>query len=119
MPRGPFVSRELRGYEQLKAEQEAEAARKAAQEGQEPPAAAPIALEVAVERMETAAGAPLASFLSKLDPTPIDSTAIACTYQGMLLDGERVILRVLRPDANVALNRERLGLAAFLKLLDL
>lgn len=61
--------------------------------------APPMPLEVATARAARAAGAPFDEVYETFDPVPITSTAAACAYQAVLRDGERVVVKVRRPEA--------------------
>ena len=51
----------------------------------------------AITLVEQAQRRPLREMFSRFDPTPIAGGAIACVYQAVLLTGERVAVKVLRP----------------------
>lgn len=53
--------------------------------------------EQAIALVEQAQGRPLREMFSRFDPTPVAGGAIACVYQGVLLTGERVAVKVRRP----------------------
>lgn len=54
-------------------------------------------LAEAIERVERAAGRPLAEVFQCIDPVPIGSASIACVYRAVLRDGAPVALKVRRP----------------------
>ena len=58
----------------------------------------PFPFDRAAERIEDAAGQPLAAVYERFDPEPIVSTSIACTYQAYLKSGEKVAVKVRRPE---------------------
>jgi ubiquinone biosynthesis protein len=59
--------------------------------------APPFPVEQAIERVEKATGRPLADTFRQFDPKPIGSTAVACVYQALLKNGEKVVVKVRRP----------------------
>jgi ubiquinone biosynthesis protein len=61
--------------------------------------AKPLDASVATERIEAIAGVPFAEVFQALDPVPIASEYVACTWQGRLIDGRKVAIRVRRPGA--------------------
>ncbi len=54
-------------------------------------------LEVALARLEAASQGPVGQWISRIDPIPIRSTAIACTWLAELTDGRRARIMVRRP----------------------
>ncbi|HEY1360909.1 MAG TPA: AarF/UbiB family protein [Xanthobacteraceae bacterium] len=59
--------------------------------------AKPIPTEQAVEIIERNLGSRLDEVFDTLDPEPIGSASLACVYQGRLLTGESVAVKVRRP----------------------
>jgi ubiquinone biosynthesis protein len=59
--------------------------------------APPFPVEQAIERVEKATGRPLADTFRQFDPEPVGSTAVACVYQAILKNGEKVVVKVRRP----------------------
>ena len=57
----------------------------------------PFPVAQAVETVERSTGKPLAVLFSQFDPEPIISTSVACLYQAILHDGEKVVVKVRRP----------------------
>lgn len=57
----------------------------------------PFPVEQAVETVERSTGKTLSATFIRFDPDPIISTSVACTYQAILQDGEKVIVKVRRP----------------------
>ncbi len=53
--------------------------------------------EQAIALIEKAQGRPLREMFARFDPTPIAGGAVACVYQGVLLTGEHVAVKVRRP----------------------
>ncbi len=60
----------------------------------------PFETDVAVARIEAAAGKPLDEILSKFVREPIGSASMACVYRGTLHSGEEVAIKVRRPDVD-------------------
>jgi len=58
---------------------------------------APFPIARAIAIIERSTGMPLPAMFARLDPTPISSTSVACTYQAVFHNGEEVIVRVRRP----------------------
>jgi ubiquinone biosynthesis protein len=58
---------------------------------------APIPLADAMNRVERALGGPLAHTFAQFDPEPVGSTSLACVYQAVLRNGEKVVVKVRRP----------------------
>ena len=52
----------------------------------------------AIAEIEAVTGKPLAETFSLFDPSPIGSASVACVYQAVLRSGERVAVKVRRPD---------------------
>ncbi len=73
-------------------------------------------IDYVIERVEAAIGAPVADVFAKFDPEPIQSSFIACVYQAELQSGDKVAVKVRRPDASRLLNAERLAFGALLKM---
>lgn len=60
---------------------------------------APFPVKDAIATVERATGMPLPATFARFDPTPIDSTSVACTYQAQFHNGQNVVVKVRRPDA--------------------
>ena len=61
--------------------------------------AAPIPLEAAQAVIERELGAPVGKVFAALDPAPLGSASIGQVYEARLHGGERVAVKVQRPDA--------------------
>jgi len=61
--------------------------------------AAPIPLEAAQAVIERELGAPVGKVFDSLDPAPLGSASIGQVYEARLHGGERVAVKVQRPDA--------------------
>jgi len=57
----------------------------------------PFPIQEAIATIERSTGKPLAATFARLDPAPIISTSVACTYQAVLHSNEKVIVKVRRP----------------------
>jgi ubiquinone biosynthesis protein len=60
----------------------------------------PIDIGYVTERVELAAKKPLAETFAVFDPQPIASGLTSCVYQAVLRSGERVVVKVRRPNAS-------------------
>ncbi len=58
----------------------------------------PFPTAQAIAIIERSAGRPLHEIFTTFDPDPIGSASLACVYQGTLKTGERVAVKVRRPD---------------------
>jgi ubiquinone biosynthesis protein len=57
----------------------------------------PFPTKLAIERIEAVTGKPLDETFSEFNPVPHGSGSVACIYEGVLLTGERVAVKVRRP----------------------
>lgn len=57
----------------------------------------PFPSEEAIAAVERAVGRPLAEVFAVFDPEPVGSASVACVYQALLMNGERVAVKVRRP----------------------
>jgi ubiquinone biosynthesis protein len=57
----------------------------------------PFPVAQAIATIERSLGKPMSAIFTSLDPDPIDSTSVACIYQAILQNGEKVIVKVRRP----------------------
>jgi ubiquinone biosynthesis protein len=73
--------------------------------------AAAFPTEQAIAIIERSLGRPLDAMFDAIDPTPIGSASLACVYQAQLKTGEKVAVKVRRPDIGPMI-------AADLKALD-
>jgi len=58
----------------------------------------PFPTSYAIEAVERATGKPIAETFALFDPKPIGSATIACVYQAVLKNGDRVAVKVRRPN---------------------
>lgn len=57
----------------------------------------PFPVKDAIATIERSTGKPLTATFSRFDPEPIISTSVACIYQALLQNGDKVIVKVRRP----------------------
>ncbi len=57
----------------------------------------PFPAEAAIAAIERRTGQPLAQTFARFDPVPVVSGSVAGVYQGILRDGQQVVVRVRRP----------------------
>jgi predicted unusual protein kinase regulating ubiquinone biosynthesis (AarF/ABC1/UbiB family) len=57
----------------------------------------PFPIGEAIAIIERSTGKPLTANFTHFDPEPINSSSVACLYQAILLNGEKVIVKVRRP----------------------
>lgn len=57
----------------------------------------PFPVKDAIETIEHSTGKELSETFIQFDPEPIISTSVACHYQAVLKDGEKVVVKVRRP----------------------
>jgi len=72
----------------------------------------PFGVEYAIERIETFLGRPHGEIFFDFDPVPIGSASVACVFSGYLENGERVAIKIRRPNigAQFVADCEALGL---------
>lgn len=58
----------------------------------------PFPSSLAIEAIEEAIGGPLDTVFAAFDPKPIGSASMSCVYQAILQSGERVAIKVRRPE---------------------
>lgn len=78
----------------------------------------PFRVQKAIEAIEKAAGRPLAEVFQVFDPEPIASASIACVYQALLPNGDRVAIKVRRPNIGRQFAADIRGLSWVLALLE-
>ncbi len=57
----------------------------------------PFPLKEAIAIIERTTKKPLAASFARFDPQPINSSSVACVYQAVLFNGEKVAVKVRRP----------------------
>ncbi len=75
-------------------------------------------VQKAIESIEKAARVPLSETFEIFDPEPIASASIACVYQGLLPNGDRVAIKVRRPNIGKQFAADIRGLSWVLSLLE-
>ena len=63
----------------------------------------PFPIDQAIEKVETATRQPLTETFNQFDPEPIVSSTLSCTYQAFLSDGQKVVVKVRRPQVSQAI----------------
>ena len=79
----------------------------------------PFPTKQAFAAIEQAAGKPMGEVFSAFDPDPIGSASVACVYQGVLIDGRRVAVKVRRPGIGQRLAADMRALGWLLKLSEI
>ena len=80
--------------------------------------AAPIPLEAAQTVIERELGAPVGKVFASLDPAPLGSASIGQVYEARLPGGERVAVKVQRPEAQRRVEADLALMRDFAALLD-
>jgi ubiquinone biosynthesis protein len=80
--------------------------------------AAPISLEAAQAVIERQLGAPVGKVVAALDPAPLGSASIGQVYEAWLHGGERVAVKVQRPEAQRRVEADLALMRDFAALLD-
>ena len=80
--------------------------------------AAPIPLEAAQTVIERELGAPVGKVFASLDPAPLGSASIGQVYEARLPGGERVAVKVQRPEAQRRVEADLALMRDFATLLD-
>jgi predicted unusual protein kinase regulating ubiquinone biosynthesis (AarF/ABC1/UbiB family) len=78
----------------------------------------PFKTEIAIRAIEEAAGKPISEIFAVFDPEPIASASIACVYQGILKNGDKVAIKVRRPDIGTKFEADIRGLGWLLRVLE-
>ena len=78
----------------------------------------PFPTEHAIKAIENAAGRPIKEIFEVFDPEPIASASIACVYQGLLPGGDRVAIKVRRPNIGREFAADIRGLSWIMGLLE-
>ena len=79
----------------------------------------PFPVEEAVAIIERSLGRPLPEIFRHFDPDPIGSASVSCVYQAVLLGGERVAVKVLRPGIGKAFVTDIRALSWVMRFLEL
>lgn len=78
----------------------------------------PFDSQVAIKRIEDELGAPLSEFFTSFERVPLASASLAQVHEASLHDGVEVVVKVIRPDAELAIHRDMhmiKGVANFLE----
>lgn len=67
--------------------------------------------EEAIRKIEQASGRPLHEVFARFDPEPIGAASIACVFQAELLSGEKVAVKVRRPEIGTRFAEDLLALS--------
>lgn len=78
----------------------------------------PMAPETALAVIERVHGRPVTETFAIFDPDPIGSASLACVYQAILPDGEKVAVKVRRPGIGPRLAADLKVLGWFMSLLE-
>lgn len=78
----------------------------------------PFPADEAIEAIERATGRPIEETFSAFDRKPIGSASVACVYQAILKSGERVAVKVRRPDIGPQLAADMRALGWLLLLIE-
>ena len=78
----------------------------------------PFDSNVAIQRVEEELGAPLDDFFNSFESKPLASASLAQVHEATLLDGTDVVVKVIRPDAEDAINRDLRMIKGVAKFLE-
>lgn len=78
----------------------------------------PFPSDYAIRCVEESIGGPLHTVFESFDPTPIGSASMSCVYQGILLSGERVAVKVRRPAVGRTLAADMRALGWMMRLFE-
>lgn len=78
----------------------------------------PFPVEQALKRIEASLGRPAAEIFAEIEPEPIGSASIACVWAATLRSGERVAVKVQRPDIERRFVADIELVAKFTRLLE-
>lgn len=78
----------------------------------------PFSSDYAIRCVEEAIGGPLHTVFQSFDPTPIGSASMSCVFQGILLTGERVAVKVRRPAVGRTLAADMRALGWMMRLFE-
>ena len=79
----------------------------------------PFPAEQAIEAIERVTGKPLSATYRTFDPEPIGSASVACVYQAVLLNGEKVAVKVRRPGIGELFEADFMVLGWLFNLMEL
>ena len=78
----------------------------------------PMPLSKGIDAVERAVGKPIADVFAAFDPDPIGSASIACVYQAVLKSGERVAVKIRRPEIGNTFSEDLKALKWLLRTLE-
>lgn len=78
----------------------------------------PFDSDVAIQRVETELGAPLGDYFNSFEREPLASASLAQVHEAVLLDGSDVVVKVIRPDAEDAIQRDMRMIKGVAKFLE-
>lgn len=78
----------------------------------------PFDSDVAIRRIEEELGAPLGNCFNSFERTPLASASLAQVHGAVLLDGSDVVVKVIRPDAEDAIQRDMRMIKGVAKFLE-
>ena len=78
----------------------------------------PFDSKVAVERVEQELGAPIAELFASFEQVPLASASLAQVHTATLRDGAEVVVKVIRPDAEEAIQRDMRMIKGVAKFLE-
>lgn len=85
---------------------------------QAPDLAPPMPLQAAVDALQKVSGLPVDEILEQIDPQPIESDSLGCSWQALLRDGRKVVVRVQRPGIRRIYAADVTALVWLLRLLE-
>ncbi len=78
----------------------------------------PFPSEQAITAVERVTGKPLSATFRAFDPQPIGSASVACVYQALLLNGDKVAVKVRRPNIGELFEADFLVLGWLFKIME-
>jgi ubiquinone biosynthesis protein len=78
----------------------------------------PFPTPVAIKAIEEATGKPMSEVFANFDPEPIASASVACVFQGILKNGDKVAVKVRRPNIGEMFEADIRGLGWLLTVLE-
>jgi ubiquinone biosynthesis protein len=79
----------------------------------------PFSTEYAIKTIERASGKPLTETFAVFDPVPIGSASIACVYQAVLKNGDKVAVKVRRPNIGHKFATDIKAIGTLISLMEL
>jgi ubiquinone biosynthesis protein len=78
----------------------------------------PFPTPLAIKAIEEATGKPMTDVFAAFDPEPIASASVACVFQGILKNGDKVAVKVRRPRIGEMFEADIRGLGWLLRVLE-